>query len=337
MSRPISFLSTTLQGILQGLAIGPTEDVKSYLHRPVPGTIFLSLLFSVGAFVPFGDGNPSGIERELFNALHFPAFFYITLTLYQLWHSSFSATRRAIVTISAVLLGVVGITELIQPLFGRDGAIDDTAAGALGVVAATVTLLVRSSAPHLSAILLYSLALLGTATFASPLYTEYVAIKHQRGNFPDLAAFHDSLMYRHWHPVRPSEVERVVLSRTAIQSEPGLLVQVHGSENAGVRYDTNYQDWSSYDHLELTIVNPGEPFHLALRIDDDGDCSEPERRFEKTFDIASGMNTFSVPSSEIAKGGVVRGLKVSRVKRLFLLIPDSSMNRAFTVSRVALR
>lgn len=103
-----------------------------------------------------------------------------------------------------------------------------------------------------------------------------------------------------------------------------------------MRYAAGRTDWSPYRAFVVEVFNPGEPFALNVRIDDDGDCSTYGRRFNRRLTLERGWNRVELPTAAIERGPRERLLDLRRISWVYLFTGKHDAPRTFHLDRARL-
>lgn len=317
----------------------PPRFITELFEHPRRTTYLLAVAFALGTLVPFGSAFPTGVEKEITNALHFPAFFLLTLVLFALWSRRFPTWGRALLTIGGILIATVLGTEIIQPLFGRNASIGDILAGLYGVTLALLSLIIfHYHHRHTATIFTTTLLAIGTTTFARPLYLEIQAARVQNRAFPLLVDSNERLMLRLWRPVFSGKDDKVTREIVSTPGQPAALkVTIEKGSYAGVRLSANDQDWSEYNYLEIDLSYEGAPTQIAVRVDDYGDCREYDDRFNATFELPAGETKIRVHIPAMWEKVMRRKFQTWHIRYLYVFLPGDVTDSGFTIRKVALR
>ena len=276
---------------------------------------------------------------KLFDASHFPLLGAFTALLRwgtpvrRLPSSSGCLSAAGLAAISALLV------EVAQPLAGRTASSTDLVNGLCGIGATATGIYlwerghgrVWRAAHLLGSLLLFTLLLM-------PAVTEARAIVWRARSFPQLARFEDPIELRLWRPVSGTAgPTRIGLDVDAVsEGRRALRVDTAGGDWPGVRYTAGLRDWSDFADWRARVFNPGEPFPLNVRIDDDGDCSNYEGRFNGSSLLQTGWNDVAFSLAEIERGPRDRLLDVGSIRWVYLFTGRDDPGRTFVVDDVRL-
>jgi hypothetical protein len=284
------------------------------------------------AFVPLPSSS-FGLWVAVGDAAHFPLMAGLTFLLLLLLASHDRDVRppyRLVGTVGCAT--AIGI-ELVQPMFGRTASVRDALVGCFGVAAAIGCVFV--SAVGRSSVLraFYGVAVLAlSVTLLIPVGLEWRATEWRRSNFPVLAGFEDEIELRLWRPLSDGTdaAPRVALSRKySTAGERSLEVRTNANGNPTLLYVIGGQDWRRFHALTWSVYNPGESFHLTIRIDDAAEPADFGSRFYRGMTVERGTNRFELTIEEIRRGPRDRALDLSRVERLMLFVRQGPSRRFF--------
>lgn len=269
--------------------------------------LFAALLLPLPAW-------PTRWGQELENAAHAPAFAAVAAGAWLFFQPAAAATKAlrpfVLAALTAVLLAL--LTELLQPLTGRDASLQDVWTDLLGATAALAAIgawRVRgASAARLSLVLLA----LGVAGFALwPLGESLRAYWHRQALAPRLFDPRDA-------------AGRHFLQRRAVRliADPdgGWRITPTRSPWPGLTVDEVLPDWSAYRTLAIELRNPGEqPLTLLLRIDDAFEHRRYSDRYNASIRVAAHQSsTWRIPLTMLSHRTAGRNLDLTHMRRVIL-------------------
>jgi len=298
----------------------------------------LLILFFVGLLItPHSLDPTSPVESTTRgDAAHFPAFLLLTLLFYFIFFQDRSFAFRIISgTTIATILAIS--SELLQSFIpGRTAALNDMFANLLGIGAALTGFWIwnQSRSPLLSRKkLLHALVTIGIATALAWPYLQHVNARLAgQKQFPTLSDFHHPRFALLWKTQKGAKAK---LSELTDHATPALEVTFPGKQNfEGINYRPGSQDWSDFNSLQILLINPGTPFTLGIRIDDDGDISQLNARFNAGPILKPGENQLSFPLETIRQAPENRELNLEAIRRIALFTLKDSGRRKFQIVRV---
>lgn len=100
-----------------------------------------------------------------------------------------------------------------------------------------------------------------------------------------------------------------------------LKLELYPSEYPGLHPMIEENDWRGYKVLCFNMFNPGKKeIRLTVRIDDQKDYPNYEDRYNKTFNLKSGMNQLSIPLDTLVTSGPSRSLDLSNIYRVLIFV-----------------
>lgn len=101
-----------------------------------------------------------------------------------------------------------------------------------------------------------------------------------------------------------------------------LRIELGTETYSGISLDNLPPDWTGYQRLSLTLFNPApEPLKLTLRINDvahDRGSNAYSDRFNASFNLAPGRNTYSWTLDAVANAPETRPMDMTGIRRLGL-------------------
>jgi hypothetical protein len=289
-------------------------------------------------FLPLTAERDFALWNALSNACHLPLLCAVTLALYAVLDRA-SPRKRLFAAAAAAWTLATGI-ELLQPLASRSASVTDLALGTLGIAVAAGGIQAwrgrRAGLRAAHAALTVGACLL----VLSPSWSEWRGVRWRAEHFPLLGEFESDVELRLWRPQesRSRAPTRIALSNRHVESgRRSLRVRTGGSGWPGVSYEAGDMDWRPYRELAFAVYNPGPPFRLFVRIDDDGDTTDEESRYTRGLEVASGWNRFRLPTAEIRDGPERRALDLRRIRRVILFVRRREPQRIFYVDHVRLQ
>lgn len=304
------------------------------LWRKITASLLSLILISL-LLVPHSlETLPSTESDHRGDAAHFPAFVLLSLLVFSLLPCKRGLTTRLSLCAAITITVAVGSEWLQSFTPGRMASLHDLTSNGLGILAALSGIWIwKNSVPRFfqwKKILHLSLTLLLAALLAWPYYQHLNARFYSQKQFPLLSHFHDLPFALLWKSQNGS-------SSTLSQSTdpPRLVVSLPSTAHfAGINYLPGSQNWSSYSTLHLTLHNPGSPYPLGIRIDDDGDCSQLDSRFNDQRLLNSGRNHFTFDLTNIRLSPKNREINLHAIHRLLLFTQKNPQTQQFSIIKM---
>jgi len=286
--------------------------VKPLFSSPWRPLVWLGA--AVALLLPWPGGPQGRLESCLFNLLHVPLLFVLTLML----KVQKPGRRLGIMAFWILLI------EGVQWILGRQAEWEDIGMGLVGLLLA---LLVRSTRRGKAlGIVLLLLALL-------PLGAVLLARSEAGRTFPALATPRSPLEPGRWQPYG------CAIHRVRIGEEWVLRVIVTGGQPyPGVFLVEAPGDWSRMEELVVRLFWPGsEPRNFWLRADDRGSGLSYANRVQSCFQLKPGLNTLAVRRSDWAATPSGRTFEFDRVHSLGLFWDNARNGDRVDILEVRLR
>lgn len=268
------------------------------------------------------------------DAAHFPAFFLLTLLIFSLLPQKCSLNLRLSLC-GFITLALAISTEWIQGFTpGRMASTHDLIANLLGVGFAISAIWVwqdsRTAAPLWQKIIHLTLTLIVAGLLAQPYFQHLNARLSSQKKFPLLSDFHNPQFAMLWKTQNGSKAN---LSQSS--TRPRLKVTFPEKNTfTGINYLPGSQDWSHYSTLHLTLHNSGPPFPLGIRIDDNGNCSQSNSRFNDERLLKFGENHIIFELENIRQSPQDRELDLTSIRRLLLFTQKNPNTHKFSIIRM---
>ena len=266
-----------------------SRHLKELSNQIVLGKIEKTLIFVFifAILFPFPKGGDHFFWKYFFDAGHPILFFICTIFIYRIYrplkNHNTNNHKLALVVIASLLIATA--LEGIQPIFGRAAGLKDLVLGYLGVITAS---LVLTKNPLLKILGLLSFILVQSVAF-KPASIAIEAIDWRKNNFPLLANFEK----KEQMPLWKGGIKRVYGDKTYF-----LKIFPNEYDDYWAKYFAGDKDWSKFNYLNLAIYSPIKS-KINLRIDDDGDCTNYDDRFNKEFKLDYGWNNIELSIEEI--------------------------------------
>jgi len=284
------------------------------------------------------DSSSAAESTTRGDALHFPTFLLLTLLIFFIFPSSRPTTFR-ITASSLIAIGLAIGTELIQSITpGRTSSLHDIFANLLGITSAVSGLFLWKNFPPLSFSWKKCLHAALTLTVAISLTWPYLQHLNARlscqKEFPVLSDFHKPQFSLLWKIQNGAKANLIIPAKPSDPTTPSLEITLPGKNDfEGINYLPGAQDWSQYTTLNISLLNSGPPFLLGIRIDDDGDCSQLNARFNAQRLLKSGENHLTFSLEKVHQSPKHRELNLESIRRIALFTLRSDSPRKFSITR----
>ena len=249
--------------------------------------------------------------------------------------------RRRLFT--AVWISVfAAAVEIIQPYFGRTESVIDFLNGVFGMMVGLGFDALRvysrecGNRAVVVRIIFITVAGVGFAHGFRPAMDELRGMVWRRWHFPILAEFGSIDELPAWHGVGGGEVQWV-RGKELFEGRALKVGLSHGGL-PGAEFLLGEQNWRGSKALEFEAYNPGQPFPLVLRVDDDGPHASPGDRAHWTGLMASGTNHVCVLLEKLQRSPKGRLLNLSAIRRLvfFTEVPQPGEPRVLYLGEIQL-
>lgn len=239
---------------------------------------------------------------QLWNFGHFVIFAlvsYFGLQLAKLKLSSQLSSTKTLLTAIIFALLAGSMIELIQREVGRSASWMDLSLDVSGALFAACLILYRScNKDKGEATAIYPLAATLLLTLSlSPTFAMWIDEQHIKRQLPSLTNFYS-----------PLAKSRILPPKSEGDANYDFCKQVLCAEFSTARFSSLrlqhfYRDWSSYDTLQFSVVNPTKTtIHLEFRIDDTQhrkNNRDYHDRFNRRLLLQPGHNHFEIDLEDI--------------------------------------
>lgn len=322
----------------------PDPDLRPGRTWLAPFIAVLAFLgFGVLLFLPLPRVFQTPLGQSFLNATHLPVFAVFAWAGAVLWRrfGHWKCEHAALIATGLVILGALAV-EVVQPVFGRSGSWEDAGIGMLGTMVFLLgTRWLRPGSGRAGFWKWAAFTVAAVLLVCRPILREFGAIGQRNAAFPVLGDFEHAAELSYWIPAgylepRPELVHRV--AEPVRHGRHSLRVDASVGKWPGVFLNTGGQDWSNHRELALELHNPGEPFKLGIRLDDEHPDSEFwGYRYDGVFTLTNRWNPIRIPVRTIAKGGWRRGMNVTDIRRMILFVDPETKPRVFHVDHVRLQ
>lgn len=232
--------------------------------------------------------------------------------------------------VGSLLLIAVAV-ECIQPIFERSASFTDAVNGWAGVLLGASGFWIFKRNPFLARKVLWLLfASLALCFALYPAWLEWQVVKWRQQSLPLLSNFETNQQRKLWIAAKEGKADGTKLWLDDSVSHSGqyaLCASNPPDRTIGVTYDAGYSDWSAYQKLSIWLFVQSDGI-VNIRIDDDGDCTEFDSRFNRATTLQKGWNRIELANSEIAEGPVSRVMNLGNVRRVMFFTTE---NRSQTI------
>lgn len=310
-------------------------------HKPRLWLRYLTAaaIIGTGFLVPIHFAVNVEFWERLMDYAHVPVFAAITWFLFAHLPERLTRSQRigsALFLAAALAAGI----ERLQEYTGREASMSDFIDGVAGSILAALALAawpLRARIFWLSGVAI--LGVLVSAAVLRPAWDEWRAIQWRSAHFPLLADFENDTDLPLWLSSLQADAPHgaeIARSRDfPSHGEWALRVSTQAATYPGARLLCGQQDWRGHTALAFDLYNPGEPFPLALRIDDDFPNPAPGDRFLKTLPITAGWNHFQISTAEIA-AAPARPLHLAAIRRIVFFLDTPKSPHVFYLDHLRL-
>lgn len=287
------------------------------------------VLVIVVLLVPVGKPIRDPWGAGAWNVLHLPGFFLLTRSLMKVFERLGCEERRRFYS-AMVGLGIGLGTEVLQGTIGRSGSLDDLILDLAGVSLALIwpgdrdrwTRARRTG---------FCLVLVGGLAFA---FTPAIRLTWSQTKGRAQLSSNGEV----FPGATPELWKGQGKARVKWERDQGVLrVRVEpGGAYGGLNFLPGRQDWSAFSTLELTLQNPGIPFLLGVRIDDEFSADD-RVWFSGSVEVGAGDSVVQLGLPRLPAAGPTRTINLSRISRLVLFVGENGFPVEFSVKSVVLR
>ena len=278
--------------------------------------------------------NRGLVFPQMINSGHAFVFFCANLFLLRLFLGSFGTFRQiSFISIFSITIGL--LIELIQPNFGRDNSVLDFSYDVLGVTFSALFFAQKSPAAIKIKVLLLCI-FLGISSLI-PLYKLELWWKVNQS--PALLNFERPWEDQIYSLDKDVSLQKIKASKLfKAEGHAGKLIINSVETYAGFSLNHAKSDWSEYSTLNWEIVSLYDsPISMTLRVHDSIHNDEFSDRFNETFTIDPGFNSFEVDLTKIKAAPISRELKMEHISnvKFFLIRPE--MNTILYIDNIQLQ
>lgn len=301
--------------------------------------VLIPLLSCLALFSSFEIKQNHSFWSRVFDAGHAPLFFLVTVWIYLLLSLS-AISQKARLNIACILgVALAAMAEVIQPYFSRDAEWGDLINGALGaVLAAWLIHIVQLPSIFRPAMGFAAVSCLVAVYTLFPAFQAWQAGRLRDQSFPLIASYEHAIELHLWSSILEKGATASALFERSVKfasaGEHSLYVKTFVNRYAGVTLDAGGLDIASAKTLEVEVFNPGKPFEITIRIDDDGEVTQFDQRFNKTIPLRSGQTLVMIPISEIRRGVVSREFNLTAIRRIMLFVGKQSQQQEFYIDNL---
>ena len=232
---------------------------------------------------------------------------------------------------------IVLIIEAIQPWYGRTLSLRDVYTSYLGIITFICLRFARNQ-PLNTKISIVSYVLILICVVSYPTISAWHGVLWRYQQAPNLANFEKQSEMHVWRSNETghnaSHIERS--NDVAYEGEYSLKFEAGTTQWSGVVYNIEHQDWQPYENLIFHVYNPSETFKLLFRIDDDGNSTIFNNRYNNNFTIPPGWKKITIPLHEVANGPTQRTMNMDAIQRMQFFITRKTQTRVFYLDKIYL-
>ena len=298
------------------------------------------LLWVAALVFPYHPEAYGWVTRELVNLLHVPLGFSLAAILFP----GMSGTPGSrLVRTGMLVLGLLGLAELIQPWIGRDSSLADWLLGAAGMVLAGLAYAMKRTADHPRWYVALAWVLVASGTLIPSLRAMNDGFARE-DDFPVLASFERSSELNRW------TLNGVTLTRVGQVENPSRLLPERRASVAGLVTFTNAMqeypglflteligNWTNAETLHADLYWSGaEATNVEFRLDDLPGNPPYAERFQTTQLLNPGWNecAFSLADMENTPSG--RRLRFDKVRRFGFFFLHAPTNEHLILDNIRL-
>lgn len=294
-----------------------------------PG-FFLAFLVILFSSLP----NRGLVFPQMINSGHAFVFFCANLFLLRLLLGSFGTFRQiTFISILAITIGLV--IELVQPYFGRDKSILDFSYDVLGVTFSALFFTQKSASATTIKVLLLSL-FVGISSFF-PLYKMELWWKVTQS--PALLNFERPWEDQIYSLDKDVSLQKIKASKLfKAEGHAGKLIINSTEVYAGLNLNHAKNDWSEYSTLSWEMVSLyDQPISITLRVHDSVHNYEFSDRYNETFTVVPGFNSFAVDLNKIKTAPLSREMKMEHITNIKFFLIQPQMKTILYIDNIQLQ
>ena len=314
---------------------GTEKFTRSRALKFLAGLIVLILLLLTVLTYPATGGT---WQRTFSEYLHVPAFGIIAVCLLVMTPPHW-ARRKRILVVASLAVALSFLSEVAQIPTPRDASLHDVIADLLGAAGFLAIAAVFSSSISVAKGRGRYLILLGIALVAwplRPLATISAAYLERNSTLPTLVSF-DSKFGNAFFRLQNTDIKKTVHPATnSVSAE----IRLKDGPWPGIIFHDLWPNWEPYSVLVIEIENPeSESLPINIRVHDrahrDGD--EPYGdRFNRSVDLASGMQTIRVTLADIQSAPTERQMNMTEIDGLVVFSTRQESGRTFVLHEIRL-
>lgn len=278
--------------------------------------------------------NRGLVFPQLINSGHAFVFFCANLFLLRLLLGLFGTFKQiSFISIFSITVGLA--IELVQPYFGRDKSILDFSYDVLGVTFSALFFAQKSASATKIKVLLLSM-FVGISSFI-PLYKMELWWKVNQS--PALLNFERSWEDQVYSLDKDVSLQKIKASKLFnAEGHAGKLIINSAEMYAGLSLNHAKNNWSEYSTLSWEIVSLYDrPISLTLRVHDSIHNYEFSDRFNETFTVVPGLNSFEVDLNRIKTAPVSREMRMDQIRNIKFFLIQPEMNTILYIDNIQLQ
>ena len=277
----------------------------------------LAFLLVIFSSVP----NRGLVFPQLINSGHAFVFFCANLFLLRLLLGSVGSFKQiSFISILSITIGLV--IELVQPYFGRDKSVLDFSYDVLGVTFSALFFAQKRASAIKIKVLLLSM-FVGISSFI-PLYKMELWWKVNQSTV--LLNFERPWEDQIYSLDKDVSLQKIKASKLFnVDGHAGKLIINSIDMYAGLNLNHAKSNWSEHSKLSWEMVSLYDhPISMTLRVHDSVHNQEFNDRYNETFTIDPGFNSFEVDLNKIKAAPASRDMKMAHISNIkfFLIQPE---------------
>ena len=239
----------------------------------------------------------------------------------------------------SVLMG--GATEFIQHFIGRDAEISDIIRDALGA-AAFLSLhfsfwrKTSSGAGRSLKLLVGVFSVIITIVLFVPLYLNAKNYVERDASFPVICDFGQKWVTQ-FITLRDCKMKIITAPEKWNSEFPGHVAHIllNRSQYPGFSIHEPYSNWSGYSYLCFDMYSEmKDTVYLTLRIDDKHHNNEYNDRYNKTFPVAPGANSYQFSLNDIKSAPASRESDMSSIRSIVIFGYNLNQDIAINLGKI---
>ncbi len=293
----------------------------------------------VAFLIPLRFPGDAELWERVLDFLHVPAFAAVALYIFHYLPVRWSRSGRLGMAL-ALSSAASGMIEILQHWTGRSASFGDFLNSTAGAFLGVFAILMWHRGTLARAVLAVYAAWI-CAAVALPAWRHWKCIAWREQNFPLLSDFESIDEFRLWRSVRPYDTAwgaSIVPSTEAVShgNSSARVTIFPGETYPSVRIYLGDQDWRAYANLAFDLYNPGAPFELSMRVDDDVRAVRYTDRFYRALKLAPGWTHVRIPLVEMERQTTGHALNLAAMRRIVFFVERSTERHVYFLDWVRL-